>query len=180
MALLAKASRVVIICHVHPDADTVGSGLALGQALVAKGVDVQVSFGEPAAPPESVGTLPGAHLLVRPQELRRDPDLVVTVDSPSVRRLGQLAQLTEGSTPVLVIDHHVSNELFGTANYVDIAADSTTMMVVQLLDAWGVDITPRWRIACTRAWSPTAARSAGPPHGATGWRPGCWTWAPMA
>lgn len=142
VALLAKASRVVIICHVHPDADTVGSGLALGQALVAKGVDVQVSFGEPAAPPESVGTLPGAHLLVRPHELRRDPDLVVTVDSPSVRRLGQLAQLTEGSTPVLVIDHHVSNELFGTANYVDIAADSTTMMVVQLLDAWGVDITP--------------------------------------
>lgn len=180
VALLAKASRVVIICHVHPDADTVGSGLALGQALVAKGVDVQVSFGEPAAPPESVGTLPGAHLLVRPQELRRDPDLVVTVDSPSVRRLGQLAQLTEGSTPVLVIDHHVSNELFGTANYVDIAADSTTMMVVQLLDAWGVDITPRWRIACTRAWSPTAARSAGATHRATGWRPGCWTWAPMA
>jgi nanoRNase/pAp phosphatase (c-di-AMP/oligoRNAs hydrolase) len=36
----------------------------------------------------------------------------------------------------------VSNELFGTANYVDIEADSTTMMVARLLDAWRVDITP--------------------------------------
>ncbi|ALR12372.1 phosphoesterase [Mycobacteroides saopaulense] len=141
LALLNKASKVVIICHVHPDADTVGSGLALGQALVAKGVDVQVSFGAPAAPPESVGTLPGVELLIRPQEIRRDPDLVVTVDSPSVRRLGQLAELLDGPVPVLVIDHHVSNELFGTANYIDIEADSTTMMVARLLDAWGVDIT---------------------------------------
>lgn len=143
VALLAKARRVVIICHVHPDADTVGSGLTLGQVLVAKGVDVQVSFGAPAAPPESVGTLPGAELLVPPHELRRDPDLVVTVDSPSVRRLGQLGELVEGPAPVLVIDHHVSNELFGTANYVDIEADSTTMMVARLLDAWGGEHHPR-------------------------------------
>ncbi|MGH3723028.1 MAG: DHH family phosphoesterase [Mycobacterium sp.] len=142
VALLDKARTVVIICHVHPDADTLGSGLALGQVLLAKGIDVQVSFGAPAEPPESLGTLPGAELLVPPHEVRTDPDLVVTVDSPSVRRLGQLGELVVGTTPVLVIDHHASNELFGTANYVDIKADSTTMMVTQLFDAWGVDITP--------------------------------------
>ncbi|MBA0045010.1 bifunctional oligoribonuclease/PAP phosphatase NrnA [Mycobacterium sp. NPDC050853] len=142
VALLIKAKTVVIICHVHPDADTVGSGLALGQVLVAKGVDVQVSFGAPAAPPESLGTLPGAELLVPPHELCTDPDLVVTVDCPSVRRLGRLGELVDGTAPVLVIDHHASNELFGTANYLDIKADSTTMMVARLLDAWGVGITP--------------------------------------
>ncbi|MUM19925.1 bifunctional oligoribonuclease/PAP phosphatase NrnA [Mycobacterium sp. CBMA271] len=142
VAVLAEARTVTIICHVHPDADTVGSGLALGQALVAKGTDVQVSFGAPATPPESLGTLPGVDLLVRPDELRTDPDLVVTVDSPSVRRLGRLCEFVEGDIPVLVIDHHASNELFGTANYVDINADSTTMMVARLLDVWGVKITP--------------------------------------
>jgi phosphoesterase RecJ-like protein len=40
----------------------------------------------------------------------------------------------------LVIDHHASNQLFGTANYVDPSADSTTMLVAELLDVWGKPI----------------------------------------
>lgn len=68
--------------------------------------------------------------------MRGDPDLVVTVDIPSVNRLGALAGLADADREVLVIDHHASNRLFGTANYVDSSADSTTMMVAELLDAW--------------------------------------------
>lgn len=81
---------------------------------------------------------------------------------------------------MLVIDHHVSNELFGTANYVDIAADSTTMMVVQLLDAWGVDITPEMAHCLYAGLVTDSGSFRWATHGATGWRPGCWTWAPMA
>ena len=61
----------------------------------------------------------------------------MTVDAPSVNRLGALAALAEHGRAVLVIDHHKSNTLFGTANYVDPKADSTTMLVAELLDAWG-------------------------------------------
>ena len=39
-----------------------------------------------------------------------------------------------------MIDHHASNQLFGTANYVDPSADSTTMLIAELLDAWGKPI----------------------------------------
>ena len=39
-----------------------------------------------------------------------------------------------------MIDHHKSNTLFGSANYVDANADSTTMLVAELLDAWGKTI----------------------------------------
>ena len=48
--------------------------------------------------------------------MRRDPDLVVTVDIPSVNRLGALRGLADPDHEVLVIDHHASNQLFGTAN----------------------------------------------------------------
>ncbi len=41
---------------------------------------------------------------------------------------------------MLVIDHHASNRLFGSANFVDPSADSTTMLVAELLDAWGKPI----------------------------------------
>lgn len=138
--MLANAGSVSVICHVHPDADSVGAGLAVALILEREGTEVQVSFATPSTLPESLRMLPGGHLLVAPAQLRRDADLVVTVDAPSVHRLGGLAELTELGSDVLVIDHHKSNTLFGTVNFVDPKADSTTMLVAELLDAWGKPI----------------------------------------
>jgi phosphoesterase RecJ-like protein len=112
----------------------------LAQVAAGSGIDVQVVFATPAELPQSLRSLPGVDLLVAPDRVRRDADLVVTVDIPSVNRLGSLSELVDGARGVLVIDHHASNALFGTANYVDSSADSTTMMVAELLDAWGKPI----------------------------------------
>lgn len=138
--LLSSARSVTVVSHVYPDADTIGAGLALALVLNQSGRDVQVSFAAPDDLPESLYSLPGCDLLVRPDRLRRDADLVVTVDIPSVNRLGALAELARPGREVLVIDHHSSNTLFGSANLVDPSADSTTMLVAELLDAWGKPI----------------------------------------
>ncbi len=138
--LLADAETIAVIAHVHPDADTIGAGLALGLVLDKSGKQVEVSFAEPATLPESLASLPGCGLLVTPDEMRRDVDLVVTVDVPSVKRLGALSDLAVAGRELLVIDHHASNELFGTANFVDVSADSTTMMIADILDKWAKPI----------------------------------------
>jgi bifunctional oligoribonuclease and PAP phosphatase NrnA len=138
--LLDAAATVSVVCHVYPDADTIGAGLALALVLDHAGKAVDVSFAAPADLPESLQSLPGGHLLVGPKAIRRDADLVVTVDIPSINRLGALRELADPAHEVLVIDHHASNQLFGTANYVDPSADSTTMLVAELLDAWGKPI----------------------------------------
>ncbi|MGW8653281.1 bifunctional oligoribonuclease/PAP phosphatase NrnA, partial [Nocardia salmonicida] len=59
VAALAAARSVTILCHVQPDADTVGSGLALAMALHRRDIPVSVSFAEPAELPASLCTLPG-------------------------------------------------------------------------------------------------------------------------
>ncbi|CAN5496634.1 bifunctional oligoribonuclease/PAP phosphatase NrnA [soil metagenome] len=140
--VLVAAHSVAVVCHVFPDADTIGAGLALAQVLERSGKSVEVSFAAPATLPESLDSLPGGHLLVSPEEVNPDADLVVTVDIPSVNRLGALRALVSPDTEVLVIDHHASNQLFGTANYVDPSADSTTVLIAELLDAWGKPIDP--------------------------------------
>jgi phosphoesterase RecJ-like protein len=112
----------------------------LALVLDHAGKSVEVSFAAPAELPESLRSLPGGRLLVDPNAMRRDADLVVTVDIPSVNRLGALRELADPGREVLVIDHHASNQLFGTANYIDPSADSTTMLVADLLDAWGKPI----------------------------------------
>ncbi|MCV7423357.1 bifunctional oligoribonuclease/PAP phosphatase NrnA [Mycobacterium yunnanensis] len=141
--LLDAANSVSVVCHVFPDADTIGAGLALALVLEAAGKSVEVGFAAPAHLPESLQSLPGGHLLVEPGAMRDDADLVVTVDVPSVNRLGDLSALAAPGRAVLVIDHHASNQLFGTANYVDPSADSTTMLIAELLDAWGKPIDER-------------------------------------
>ncbi|QUR66995.1 DHH family phosphoesterase [Mycobacterium spongiae] len=140
VAMLSRADTIAVLCHVQPDADTIGAGLALALVLDKCGKQVEVSFAEPAALPESLASLPGCYLLVSPDAMCRDVDLVVTVDVPSMQRLGALSELVASGRDVLVIDHHASNAAFGSANFIDVSADSTTMMVADILDAWGKPI----------------------------------------
>src|ERR1700758_2286991 len=91
--LLSRAATIAVVAHVHPDADTIGAGLALALVLDKCGKDVEVGFAAPASLPESLASLPGCHLLVDPNAMRRDVDLVVTVDVPSLKRLEALSDL---------------------------------------------------------------------------------------
>ncbi|MET8774993.1 bifunctional oligoribonuclease/PAP phosphatase NrnA [Nocardia sp. NPDC004654] len=140
VAALNAAGSVTILCHVQPDADTIGSGLALALVLHRRGIPVWVSFAEPAELPASMRSLPGIEHLVRPAEVPRAVDLLVAVDCGSAGRLGALADRLSGAVTTLVLDHHRSNTRFGAINVVDSGAESTTSLIARLLDAWGVPI----------------------------------------
>ncbi|MBQ7806965.1 DHH family phosphoesterase, partial [Rhodococcus sp. (in: high G+C Gram-positive bacteria)] len=116
--VLEAAHSVTILCHVQPDADTIGSGLALGLVLEHRGVSVQVAFSRPSALPESMRDFPGLHLLVAPTDVRESVDVLVTVDVGSEGRLGVLASRLAGANRTIVLDHHRSNSEFGSINVV--------------------------------------------------------------
>ncbi|RVW09764.1 bifunctional oligoribonuclease/PAP phosphatase NrnA [Prescottella agglutinans] len=137
---LEAATSVTILCHVQPDADTVGSGLALGIALERKGVPVQVAFASPSELPVSMDGLPGRDLLAPVDDVVDEVDLLVTVDCGSVGRLGSLASRLDGARRSLVIDHHRSNTRYGMLNLIDDSAESTTAVLTKLFDLWGVTI----------------------------------------
>lgn len=138
--MLERASSVTVLCHVQPDADTIGSGLALGSVLERRGATVQVAFAAPASLPESMDELPGRHLLVDADQVTDTVDLVVTVDAGSRGRLGSLGDRLDTAKASLVIDHHRSNTRFGTLNVVHASAESTTAVIARLFDRWGVEI----------------------------------------
>jgi phosphoesterase RecJ-like protein len=138
--LLETAGKVVLLAHISPDADALGSALALGLGLEAAGTEVYVAFSEPAAVPESLRGLPGQHLVYPADQVPEDPDLVVTLDVNSRDRLGSLASLIDSATESLVIDHHASNTRFGQHHLVEIGVESTTVLVAAILDRLGMAI----------------------------------------
>src|SRR6195952_1375843 len=91
--LIGSASDVVLLAHINPDADALGSALALGLALEATGCSVTVAFAEPATVPLSLRGLPGQHLVKPVSRVPRRPELVVTLDVNSRERLGKLSRL---------------------------------------------------------------------------------------
>ncbi|CAM3089173.1 DHH family phosphoesterase [Skermania piniformis] len=140
VALLGTAASVTVLCHVQPDADTIGSGLGLALVLRRRGIPVVVSFAEPAEIPASMRSLPGIELVVPPAQVPERTDLLLTVDCGSVGRLGALRDRLAGAGTTVVLDHHRSNTRFGDINLVDADAEATASVIARLLDAWGEPI----------------------------------------
>ncbi|WP_228122380.1 DHH family phosphoesterase [Saccharothrix syringae] len=138
--VLSDATDVTLLAHVNPDADALGSALALGLVLHRRGVAVRVSFGAPDEVPETLRDLDVAGLLVPAAEVPAAPPVLVALDTGSVGRLGPLADRVSTAGVVVVLDHHVSNPRFGHVNVVDDEAEATAVVVLRLLDELGVEL----------------------------------------
>lgn len=141
-ALVSAAREVVLLGHVDPDADALGSALALGIAAQRAGARVQVSFGAPERPAESLRDLdPGpVPLVVTAADVVAAPELLVVLDTGAAARLGPLADRAGSAGTVLVVDHHASPPDLGTHAYLDPTAEATVVLVLHVLDALGAEV----------------------------------------
>jgi phosphoesterase RecJ-like protein len=77
---------------------------------------------------------------VVPEEVPVAPELLIALDTAGPGRLGSLAGRMQTAGAVLVIDHHATNNRFGTHNLVDERAEATVVLVLRLLDELGVEL----------------------------------------
>jgi len=154
-ALLQQAQRPLVMAHSAPDGDAIGSLLGLGWALRAVGKWPTLACADPV--PENLAFLPGSGEIVR--QSRGDEDLIVTLDSADLERLGSLYDEARfQSLPVLNIDHHITNVGFGCARLIDPGAASTAQLVHALLRQLGWPIAP-WTATCLLTGLITDTRS---------------------
>jgi phosphoesterase RecJ-like protein len=143
LAAAADARATVVLAgHVQPDADALGSTLALAEGLRRRGARVLATFPDPFTLPPSLGWLPGAEGLVPSSAVPASPDVFVSLDAASPGRLGELAALIDGAGTSVVVDHHASNPGFGDVQLVDGSAPATVVLVAGLLDELGVPLDP--------------------------------------
>jgi phosphoesterase RecJ-like protein len=132
--------KIVLACHVNPDGDALGSMLATALGLRRLGLDVQASFSNPFRPARALEHLPGLDLLDPPELIPARPDVLMTFDTGSVDRLGDLRDRVAGAATVVVVDHHMTNTRFGTHHLIDPAAAATAVVVDELLARLGVGL----------------------------------------
>lgn len=140
---IKESNTFLLTCHIQPDGDALGSSLAMAHALRSIGKQVTVTFPDPFIIPESLQkTLPGATTVVVPSiEASGNFDVVMSFDCGSQSRLGDLDQHFSTARHVINVDHHISNESFGTINVIDVNAASSGSVVMALLDVCAIELT---------------------------------------
>ena len=136
----SASQRILVVSHIRPDGDAVGSLLGLGLPLRASGKDVVHLLSDGV--PDSLRFLPQSSTVVT--HASGEFDLIVSVDASEPERLG--GALRDYGMPDINIDHHVTNTRFGRINFVESDSPATAQMIADHLEAFGL------------AWSPEAAQ----------------------
>jgi phosphoesterase RecJ-like protein len=137
LKVLKSAKKVMIVAHLNPDGDTLGSMLALGLALMQKGK--RVLFVCQDAVPTRYQFLPGSELVQ--SDCREKADVAVAVDCGGVRQLGSFKKAFFNSGTTIQIDHHDFGDPFGKIQVVDPEASAVGEIVYHLVEALKADIT---------------------------------------
>ena len=133
--------RALMLGHVHPDADVLGTLLALGAALESAGW--WVTYGGPHPVPGALSFLPGAERYHVLTSIEGRYDVAVLTDCPNPGRTeGLIEQTRAAAKSVVNIDHHPDNRTYGNVNWIDVAAAATGEMIYRLLVALGRPLTP--------------------------------------
>lgn len=134
--LIRRAQSALLITHVSPDGDTLGSALGLVFALRQIGLRARVACADPV--PHELRFLPGSDEITAQPWV--DEEIILTIDASDLERIGSLYQDDVfARIPVGNVDHHVTNRLFGQVNYVEPRA-STAELALELVNQLGVTL----------------------------------------
>jgi phosphoesterase RecJ-like protein len=138
--LIREAKVIGLACHVEPDGDALGSLLAMHHLARAHGRPSVASWPEPFGVAPHYRYLPGLDLCTKPADFPPDPDVMVTFDCGSLDRLHELAEPAKACRDhggLIVLDHHRTNDRYGSVNVVEPAAAATAVVVRSLAERLG-------------------------------------------
>jgi bifunctional oligoribonuclease and PAP phosphatase NrnA len=148
-SVVGSSAELALACHINPDGDALGSTLAMHHLCRANGVNTVVSWPHPLPVAAHYRSVPGVSVAVASEQFPSQPSVMFTFDCGSLGRLAELAPsarwaATNGS--LVVVDHHVSNDRYGTVNLVDTSAAATAVVVRELTKRLG------WSLSREAAW----------------------------
>ena len=143
---LKRSSSPVVIAHVVPDADALGSMLATALATACEHCRPTVSLPKGSLSQKLAFMVESAGARVATPGDFANADAFIVLDTARKDRcnVGPDLRQTDWSAgrPILNIDHHQTNTRFGDANWIEPHAGSTCELVYHLICAASLPISP--------------------------------------
>ncbi len=138
--IIAENDSFLMISHVSPDGDAIGSILALGHVLESMGK--RVHYRNEDGVPSSLEFLPHAEVVEQPSEEPLDVDVVFALDCATQPRLGEKVLHQASSAKLMVnIDHHKTNTRYGDFYFIDDSSPATGQIIYNLCQTLDYKIT---------------------------------------
>lgn len=135
---LEKYRSFAISAHANPEGDAIGSILGLAHVLEAMGKKAWAYSQDPVPP--NLEFLPGADRVIREVADIPEVEAVVCLDCGDIDRPGTAFREFVRGKPLINIDHHGTNSMFGDINWVDPQASSVGEMIVRLAQEMKADV----------------------------------------
>jgi len=134
-----SAQTVLVVAHVSPDGDAIGSLLGLTESLKLMGKTVTGALDDGV--PDYLSFIPKTETIVT-EIIEGEFDLMISTDSSDMERSGKVgAYGFAHSQTIINIDHHATNTGFGDIHLVVPSAVSATEIVFDLLSYMKHDIS---------------------------------------
>ncbi|MDP2927370.1 MAG: bifunctional oligoribonuclease/PAP phosphatase NrnA [Candidatus Omnitrophota bacterium] len=129
---IKKYNNFLITAHTNPEGDALGSQLGFYNLIKKLGKQATIMIDDQL--PYGYDFLPGTkHIRRLGREFKYIKfDCLVILDCTDLKRTGRVYKLNLDNKPVLNIDHHISNQIFGDVNWVDAQASSCSEMIYKL------------------------------------------------
>jgi len=136
-----RRNKSFLVCaHVNPDPDALSSQLAMVKCLQGLGKKVWAVSAAPI--PKRFHFLPGIRMIKPYKKGARIPyDVAIVLDCGDFDRIGNIQELLSAERMLINIDHHITNELFGTLNILLPRASSTAEVLFDLFERMKFPIT---------------------------------------
>ena len=135
---IRKENSFYIISHMLPDGDSIGSLIAMGLGLLKAGKNVEMYT--PGHLPLKFSFLKGSDLVSSELTIKDQEKTVIVLDSSDAERLGLFSDQVMQIKKIINIDHHITNQRFGTLNHVDALASATGEIVYGLLKDLAIEL----------------------------------------
>ncbi|MBN2856893.1 MAG: bifunctional oligoribonuclease/PAP phosphatase NrnA [Candidatus Delongbacteria bacterium] len=141
-SFLKERDNFLITSHYAPDGDNIGACCAVFWALKLSGKKALIVNEDKFV--ERFGFLLGKD---RKAFVRYDDSIdqkyenVIVLDTANFERIGKVKELVAGNAFIVNIDHHPTNDNFGTLNYIDPAASSASEILIKIFRENDISIT---------------------------------------
>lgn len=139
-AWLLAHDDIAVVTHYRPDGDALGSSFALVAALKAMGKRAFAACSDPV--PVLYSFLDGAKDCAVGGEMPFKPACFVSVDVAGTERMGVYAEAYNTAAEKIAVDHHGTNPGFGDLSCVEPNAAAAGEIVLEIIKAMGVSISP--------------------------------------
>ena len=138
--LIESAKKLLVVSHIDPDGDALGTQLAFAVYLRSQGKEVLLVRED--AIPERYEFLPGIDWIRHIDDIKDslDIDTIIALECPKLSRAGNIINRLSDDIKIINIDHHQDNANYGQVNWINKDASSVGEMIYELFESFRYQI----------------------------------------